>query len=304
VSAKSEWRLVIAGVRLIFRADTGVAIEAPKAIYSAFIEDRHPGAEGPDIDVRVSAAALPDLGAASTLFDTGDAWSLLADGDTRYLRLSPSTRPREPLWIAATDDDFRRVRLFCGDPLIHRSRRGTLVRHLIQYPIDQILLVQRLIGQQGMLVHAAGAVTPQGGYLFAGPSGAGKSTLTRLLGSRQMFRFLSDDRIVLRVMDGHTRMFGTPWPGDAQVAESRGAPLAGICFLNHGAKTRLQRLNPASALKRLLPVASIPWYDREATHQMLSFCERLLERYPAYELDFRPAEEELLEALSEFSLAA
>jgi hypothetical protein len=41
-------------------------------------------------------------------------------------------------------------------------------------------------------------------------------------------------------------------------------------------------------LEQLLPVTSIPWYDREVLPDVLDFCGDLVSSVPAYELYFRP----------------
>jgi hypothetical protein len=41
-------------------------------------------------------------------------------------------------------------------------------------------------------------------------------------------------------------------------------------------------------LERLLPVVSIPWYDKEKMMSILSFCEDLISNIPSYELYFKP----------------
>ena len=52
-------------------------------------------------------------------------------------------------------------------------------------------------------------------------------------------------------------------------------------------------------------MASIPWYEPETyRNKALNLCEFLIERYPAYELSFRPQADDLALVLDEFSAAA
>ena len=53
------------------------------------------------------------------------------------------------------------------------------------------------------------------------------------------------------------------------------------------------------ALEKLLPVTSIPWYDIETLNEILSFCEDMLYRVPAYEISFTPGSE-VVNVLEEF----
>jgi hypothetical protein len=180
-----------------------------------------------------------------------------------------------------------------------------LARHIVQYPLDQLLMIHVAAARSAaVLLHAAGANIDGNGVLFAGQSGAGKSTVSRLLGNGGSARFLSDDRIMLRRFGGKLSMYGTPWPGDAGVAINESVPLKAICFLRHADETSLRPLKPEQVLQRLLPVASIPWYESELAGNALNLCEFLIEHYPAYELSFRPRANDLTSVLDEFSAAA
>jgi len=63
-------------------------------------------------------------------------------------------------------------------------------------------------------------------------------------------------------------------------------------------------LKPEEVLQRLLPVASIPWYESELAGKALDLCEFLIETYPAYALSFRPQANDLSSVLDDFSAAA
>ena len=83
-------------------------------------------------------------------------------------------------------------------------------------------------------------------------------------------------------------MFGTPWPGEGRFAENRSVPLAAIVFLTKGEENRLEPLQRASAVRRLLPVLSLPWFDQELANRSLDFCTELTARVSSHELIFRP----------------
>jgi hypothetical protein len=100
--------------------------------------------------------------------------------------------------------------------------------------------------------------------------------------------FLSDDRIIIRKIGREFLMYGTPWPGDAGYAVNASVPLKGIFFLSKGEENSIRALTPADAIARLMPVASIPWYDREKVELMMTFCDDLLSAIPMYELTFVP----------------
>ena len=50
----------------------------------------------------------------------------------------------------------------------------------------------------------------------------------------------------------------------------------------------MRRLSAGEALRRLLPVVSVPWFDRAVVPDMLSTCDGLLAAVPCSELEFTP----------------
>jgi hypothetical protein len=178
--------------------------------------------------------------------------------------------------------------------------KSSTVSNPVCYPLDQLLLMYVLARNGGAILHAAGINHNNRGYIFPGRSGAGKSTIMRQCARSNDFKGLSDDRIIVRKMDGNFKAFGTPWPGEACVAVNKSAPLSGIFFISHGSRNKIQDLGRREAFERLLPVTSIPWYDREITEKLLSFCEDLVSHVPAYELHFKP-DTEVVGVLEKFS---
>jgi hypothetical protein len=83
-------------------------------------------------------------------------------------------------------------------------------------------------------------------------------------------------------------MHGTPWPGDGGYARNESAPLAGIYFLTKDNKNGIREMTSHESLPRLLPVASLPWYDKEALDAPLKLCGDLIEQVPCYDFHFMP----------------
>jgi hypothetical protein len=298
--------LSVAGVCLHFRGAERVRLAAPIESYSTFM--RASPADGPCIDtveMEVIEGEVPRPDLLEPMFDTGDAWELLADDRRCVFQTRNRQADNRPLWSMTVDRGFNHGRIYCSKELFIPSGKSMLARHVVQYPLDQLLMIHVAAARSSaVLVHAAGGSIDGNGVLFAGQSGAGKSTVSRLLGNGKNVRFLSDDRIVLRRFGTKISLYGTPWPGDAGVAVNESAPLKAICFLRHADGTSLRRLKPEEILQRLLPVTSVPWYESGLTEKALNLCEFLIEHYPAYELSFRPQANDLASVLDDFSAAA
>ena len=298
--------LSVAGVCLHFRGTERIRLAAPADCYAQFL--RASPSEGPCIDVvemEVLAGEVPRPDLLEPVFDTGGAWTLLRDERRFVFRMQPGPGDEEPLWSVTTDREVRHGRVYCSDRLLTPLGKSFLASNVVQYPLDQLVLMHVASARSAaLLLHAAAGSLDGNGVLFAGPSGAGKSTITRLLAERGNMRFLSDDRVVVRRFGSKLSVFGTPWPGDAGVAINESVPLKAVCFLRHSDTTGLRELKPAEALEHLLPVVSVPWYQQDLADNALELCDFLIDRYPFFELAFRLQADEVAAVLDNVSRAA
>ena len=279
--------LEIAGITISLRSAVPLTLRALPPCYEQFVLGSGHCMTDSVIGINLELGPFPDTEHAKMIFDTEQSWSLLFDGKDYFVILRSAVL-REPLWMVRFDRSCRDITIFCGEPSLTREDNRILALNPLSYPLDQILLMYILSQKQGALVHAAGMTLHGKGYIFPGRSGAGKSTMARLLYGRPESVMLSDDRIILRRHGSAVRAYGTPWPGDAGIAENRSARLDGIIFIRHGSSNRMKKLTPQEAWKMLMPVTSIPWYDEKTLSVVLQFCEELVSAIPAYELSFLP----------------
>jgi hypothetical protein len=293
-------RLEIAGVNFDVSCRDSMVIQEFPPVYLPFLKDINSVTGNDTIDVVLELDHVPDTSGMTRIFDTGESWSMFLHDGEYYMALDPPVLKKQIVWLARFDRGFRKATIYCSDMLIRRTEEGIAkVLSPLAYPFDQLFLMYILSSMKGALVHAAGIALKGGGYLFPGRSGAGKSTLVRQFAAKQRGDLLSDDRIVVRKAGGTFRAYGTPWPGDASVAANESVPLSGIFFISHGGDNLLRDLSRKEALERLLPLTSIPWYDRGVMTEILDFCDDLCLHVPAYELCFRP-DGEVVNTLEEF----
>jgi hypothetical protein len=141
-----------------------------------------------------------------------------------------------------------------------------------------------LSAEGGLLVHAASLVRGERAYVFAGPSGSGKTTLARLSGAT----LLSDELSIVRLRAGAVTCHGTPFWGElARGGDNRAAPLAGLYRLRKAAAHARRPLGRAAALAALLE--NVVWFSRDAAavRRVVDVGSAIIERVPAYELEFR-----------------
>lgn len=243
-----------------------------------------------DIRIHIQIGKIPDMDKKKKLFDSHQSWAMFQSGDEYFISLNPPGF-KQPLWVARINQSFTEVAVYCGEKNIVRKKGKTVISNPFLYPLDQVLLMYFLAQREGAIIHAAGINIDKMGCLFPGQSGAGKSTLSKQFFTSGYKSLLSDDRIVVRKLDNTFKAYGTPWPGEAGIAENNGVPLSSIFFIKHGTANKIQEIKPKKALEQLLPVTSIPWYDRDIMTKSLDFCEDLVNHIPSYELEFMPSNE-------------
>lgn len=235
----------------------------------------------PDVNLNVTWGEIDSSPRGRLLFDSGGVWMLREERD--WLCYSFSSPTLGGVYRRAVfDREFRR-----GVITLDRAKfERRPVPYPLEYPLDELVVINRLALADGIEVHGCGIVDTNGrGYLFAGQSGAGKSTIARLW-SAAGATVLSDDRVVLRNDGDGVVMHGTPWHGDAAYAEPRSAPLTGILFLRQAPLHGIVPLLAAHAGGLLFSCAFPVFHSARALERNLAFIERTVSTVPVVALEF------------------
>jgi hypothetical protein len=239
-------------------------------------------------DIEVFAQWVDDLRPQSTgwVFDSGALWQVFHEGEGFVFDFVSVVLGSNPYKRLVVDQTFSSARLL----LNHKLLQGYAPIFPLEYPTDELLVTNYLARHRlGVEVHACGFIDPSaGGQLFLGHSGAGKSTTTRLWQAARDPLILSDDRIILRLEDGHLHMYGTPWHGEAAFAEPGEARLERIFILQHGPSNRIQRMSKARALAEVFARCFPPFHNPDGLEGALEFIGCALDVVPCYEFQFVP----------------
>ncbi|MFH1807221.1 MAG: hypothetical protein ABIJ09_00650 [Pseudomonadota bacterium] len=214
----------------------------------------------PDLDVDLQLTDVVDEPQGVVRFDSGATWRLLEDDGERVIRLGLPGDAGLPHAVLRLDQGRR-----TGTLQVARSRIGLNgALRVLEYPLDELLWVLLLARHQGLLLHALGGVDARGqGFVCAGVSGAGKSTLARLWNPQHPATVLSDDRVIVRLVDGRPWIHGTPWHGEDELASAQSAPLARVYFIEQADRDELVELSAAQAMARLLALSFLPFFSAE-----------------------------------------
>lgn len=250
--------------------------------YRAFIRNGNP-----DIALKVHYGGIPDYELQYKVFDGGVDWSLYRSNGGFIFK--------SPHRLMIVDPDF-----VFGNIYLKRPSAIGFRRYPLQHPLDKILILGLLSRGRGMIVHGCGVNDCDQGLLFAGISRAGKSTMANLwntevkspvFGSELKDKhriLLSDDRIIIRKIDGRFWMYGTPWHGDAKVYSPERVELNKVFFLEHASNNFVRDLNRKKAVLKLLVRSFPPFWDSEGMEFTLGFIDELTKMVPCYDLGFRP----------------
>ena len=236
------------------------------------------GAGKPDIRL-VLHPDPPEIASGKKIFDSPPIWSLYRypgksaikifetfEGLQRTLILPPSLDQAE-LFFNASGSRFM-------DPFFG--------------PTLELLMINCLAREKGVILHACGIAQDNNGILFAGESGAGKSTMAGIWSQENGIAVLSDDRTVVRQKDGAFRIYGTPWHGEAKFGSPQSAGLDKIFFIRHGDANSVRKMKGAEAVQSLLTCSFPPYWDSAGMNFTLEFFSQMAAAVPCYELFFKP----------------
>jgi hypothetical protein len=239
----------------------------------------------PDVTIEGRWGDLPQVENRGKIFDSGSVWRLYQTNGGYLFSFHSSIFGPVPYKLVKTQRDFTHSEVSLHRPYFDPDKSI----YPLEYPVDELLLINLLALGRGVEVHACGVVdASERGHLFIGQSGAGKTTMARFWQKIPGATILSDDRIILRQIDKKIWMYGTPWHGEAMLASPERAPLTIIYFLERGLKNELIPQRYSDTVGRLMTCSFIPFYSKPGLAFTLGFFEELVKAAPCCELRFVP----------------
>ena len=170
------------------------------------------------------------------------------------------------------------------------TRKGEIFQSPNPYSIDSVLRIVHtlmLAPEGGFLLHASSAVRNGKSYLFSGVSEAGKTTIASL--APPDVALLTDEASYIRRVDGQYIAYGTPFAGELGVpGKNISAPVAALYFLAKGPENRIEEIDPAVAVQRLLRNILFFAHDAKMVRQVFESACAFVATVPVFQLSFFP----------------
>ena len=278
-------RLAIGGVVIHVSAVNGRTISIPEERAHIF---RFSSEKEPDLTISVVTSGpsrAAELPVKREVFSNNISWSIYElEGGAIALSDASSAGERSDRLIIL-DIAAGIASIYYNLP--EDAPNGAIVDPL-SYPVEQLLMMNILARNIGLVVHSCGVSYRGAGLLFVGSSTAGKTTMANLWGENEETKILSDDRIIVRSADNAYRIYGTPWHGTGRFAKPDSAVLKRVFFLKKGFGNSLRVLAPAEAVSRMIAASFPPFWSKTGMEFTLSLCSGIFENIVPYELTFKP----------------
>jgi hypothetical protein len=157
--------------------------------------------------------------------------------------------------------------------------------------IGEILFRNTVICNRGIVIHSSAIEWEGKGIMFSAPSGTGKTTQANLWKKHMGARILNGDRPAVRVIDGYTYIYGTPWSGSTPEFLNSRAPLKAIIMLEQDSQNSIRKLTSQQAVAYLLPRSFLPYHDKDLMNLAIQNLESIISSTPVYLLKCKPDSE-------------
>ena len=139
-------------------------------------------------------------------------------------------------------------------------------------------------------IHSSCIVSGGKGVIFLGESGTGKSTHTRLWRENIPGAvLLNDDSPIIRVIDGITWVYGSPWSGKTPCYKAERYQLAACVRLSQAPYNKMQKLHVLKGYAALHPSCPPEFaYDERIYSHISTTLGSLLNGVPTYLLECLP----------------
>lgn len=235
----------------------------------------------PEIILKVSASEYIPKPRGKVVLDEKIVWAKSEGGEQDTSVYICRNEPDDIAYLLSTNNQWNEADIFYKQSEFDGESAAT-------GPLAEILFRNRLLFNQGLVVHASAVEYNGKGILFSAPSETGKTTQAKLWCEKMGAKLINNDRPAIRIIDNKPYIYGTPWSGEPSECNNNSASLSAIIMLEQASNNSIIPLNTEEAVSRLMPRCFLPYYDRELMNTAINNLESLLRLIPVYLLKCKP----------------
>ena len=180
--------------------------------------------------------------------------------------------------ITMTEEDLKNERTNSSDGKVYVNEEiSALYRKIADLLVEDNIIV----------FHSSAVSIDGSGFLITARSGVGKSTHSKLL-ERYIgdgFKYINDDKPMLKVTDESITIYSTPWNGKERRGNNISAPLRAIIFLNRGETNTYRKIdNKEEIYIKMLSQIYLP-KEKSKREKALKIADTLLKKVNFYEIN-------------------
>ena len=144
-----------------------------------------------------------------------------------------------------------------------------------------------LVENDIVVFHSSAICVDNNAFLITARSGVGKSTHSRNLKEYigEGFKYINDDKPLLKVTDNDAVVYGTPWNGKERISNNISAPLKAILFLNRGESNSYRKIiNKEEIYIKMISQIYLP-KEKSKREKALIIADTLLKNVNFYEIN-------------------
>lgn len=149
-----------------------------------------------------------------------------------------------------------------------------------RFTLSFMALEQRMIEQQGVILHCSFVEYNGYGILFSAPSGTGKSTQADLWEKYRTCRIVNGDRALIQKQGNEFYACGWPICGSSNISKNTCVPIKAIVQIAQGKENCIKVEEKKIQLNQLLPEITINRWNAESYRKALDYIEEMLEKIP------------------------
>lgn len=176
----------------------------------------------------------------------------------------------------------------CENALLSHNKNYCDKEYTIIGPLGELLFRNKILYNDGLVIHAAAIECNGKGIIFSAPSETGKSTQARLWKEYIGASILNGDRPAVRIFNNQAYVYGTPWSGSSNDFMNSKAPLSAIIVLQQAPVNTIEKLTPTKAIANLMPRCFLPYHSPRLLHLAINNLEKVISTTPVFLLKCRP----------------